>query len=251
MIQNSAKKIGATMDIVTLKIMPVVAHAAPVGGKIVGVAHSPGMSFSFRESRILEREGDGDEVDMILDHSRSRDISRGFPGILVSASEFSNHFIQSIRSAPKGTESSPRIHVQCHVRKSRTETRRVASEPEAGARSVDCSHDDVMVVYSNPAASFWRDGVPYVLFYRLVLVSNLKNGVLLLVDCPHARSESFEGSTSASVPLQDALIRSSTWVLSTAGASRWMWWISGLVSSHLLPDLVTENGIVLEGEDEG
>ena len=115
---------------------------------------------------------------MNLDYSRSRDISRGFSGILVSASEFSNHFIQSIRSAPKGTESSPRTHIPCHVHKRRPETRRVTSESEAGA----CS-----------------------------------------VDCPHARSESFEGSRPASVTLQDALIRPSTWFLSTAGASRWMW----------------------------
>ena len=52
---------------------------------------------------------------MNLNHSRSRDISRGFPGILVSASDFSNHFIPLIRSTPKGTESSPRIHIRCHV----------------------------------------------------------------------------------------------------------------------------------------
>ena len=60
-----------------------------------------GMSFSFRER---ERN----EVDMNLDHSCSAEASRGFAGILVSASEFSNHFIQSIRSVPKGTESRSR-----------------------------------------------------------------------------------------------------------------------------------------------
>ena len=46
------------------------------------------MSFSFRELRILEREQERNEADVNLDHSRSRDIPRGFPGILMSASEF-------------------------------------------------------------------------------------------------------------------------------------------------------------------
>ena len=83
------------------------------------VAQRPGMYFSFRESRILERERERDEVDMNSDHSRSCDISRGFPGILVSASEFSNHFIQSIRSVPTGTESSRKTHIPRHVHRSR------------------------------------------------------------------------------------------------------------------------------------
>ena len=38
-----------------------------------------------------------------------------------------------------------------------------------------------MSVYSNPVSSLWRHRRPYMLFCRLMLVSSLKNGVLLCV----------------------------------------------------------------------
>ena len=106
----------------------------------------------------------------------------------------------------KGTESSTKTHIRCHVRKRRHETRRVASESEAGACSVDCSH---------------------------------------------ARSESLEGSRLASVPLQRCT-DSPVDVGSEHGGCFEVDAVDiGLVSSHLLLDLLTENAIVLEGEDEG